>query len=194
VDDESPISPITHSDHDPEINGDLSTPLLDQPEKAPMEQRIVGVCLAMFAGLFFGTNFDPPQYVIDRVDGASTNSLDYVFSHFCGILLTSTFWFVVYCAVKEANKQHVQVYPKVIIPALISGVMWGIAQTGFFVANEYLAFVVSFPIVSLGPGFVGFVWGVLLFREITGWRNYLVIIVVFLTFMACSICIVFSRL
>jgi len=190
-------SAVTYSNPDPNFNADLSFPLIDkqpEPEKASFAQRVAGVGLAMVAGIFFGTNFNPPQYVIDRVDGASQNSLDYVFSHFCGILLTSTFWFVIYCAYKETNKQVVEVYPKVMVPALISGLMWGVAQTGFFVANEYLAFVVSFPIVSLGPGFVGFVWGVFLFREITGWRNYVVIIIVFLTFIACSICIVFSRL
>jgi hypothetical protein len=163
-------------------------------EKAPAGQRVVGVCLAMFAGIFFGINFDPPQYVIDNVDGASDNSLDYVFSHFCGILLTSTFWFCCYCGYKEHIGHPVLLYPKVILPAMVSGIMWGIAQTGFFVANEYLAFVVSFPIVSLGPGFVGFVWGIFLFREVTGSRNYWIVFTVFLTFIACAICIVFSRL
>jgi len=171
-----------------------SAPLLDSQQKAPVGQRVVGVGLAMFAGIFFGINFDPPQYVIDRVDGASTNSLDYVFSHYCGILLASTFWFGCYCIYKEYIGAQADLFPKVILPAFISGIMWGIAQIGFFIANEYLAFVVSFPIVSLGPGFVGFLWGVFLFREITGARNYWIILAVFLTFVACSVCIVFSRL
>ena len=73
----------------------------------------------MFAGVFFGINFDPPQYVIDRVDGASQNSLDYVFSHYCGILLASTFWFCSYCGYKEWRGEVAQVFPKVILPAMI---------------------------------------------------------------------------
>lgn len=199
LDEESPPSALINAaegdSSDDSMDRYLGAPLLDtQQQKAPTSQRVVGVLLAMFAGVFFGTNFDPPQYVIDRVDGASDNSLDYVFSHYCGILLTSTFWFCVYCSYKERSGAPIVVNPKVILPAMISGIMWGIAQTGFFIANEYLAFVVSFPIVSLGPGFVGFVWGVFLFREITGSRNYWIILVVFLTFIACSVCIVFSRL
>jgi len=196
LDDERPSAMINAaSDSNENLdNNDNHAPLLDSQEKASSSQRAVGVTLAMAAGVFFGINFDPPQYVIDNVNGSSTNSLDYVFSHFCGILLTSTFWFCCYCGYKEQNGLKVHVYPKVILPAMLSGIMWGIAQTGFFVANEYLAFVVSFPIVSLGPGFVGFLWGVFLFREVTGSRNYWIVFVVFLSFIACSICIVFSRL
>jgi len=184
------------------INSDMATsfedgqtPLLgEQQEQASPAQRAIGVGMAMFAGIFFGINFDPPQYVIDNVSGASDDSLDYVFSHFCGILLASTFWFVCYCSYKEYTNEKVLLFPKVILPALLSGIMWGVAQTGFFIANQYLAFVVSFPIVSLEPGAVGLMWGIFLFKEITGTRNYLLVLAVVFTFVACSVCIVFSRL
>jgi len=195
TDDEDLSNPLANPTSD--VDGNLQTPLLDDSTPTPNSQRLTGVVLAMVAGFFFGTNFDPPQYVMDRVDGASSDALDYVFSHFCGILLTSVLWFVVYCCYKQYYSkpaQKLDLNPDVIVPALISGIMWAIAQTGFFVANEYLAFVVSFPIVSLGPGFVGFVWGVFLFREITGLRNYIFVLGVFVTFLACSVCIVFSRL
>ena len=52
--------------------------------------------------------------------------LDYIFGHFTGILLVSTFWFVVY-SVYTRNKP--KVYPKVILPALASGIIWGIAMS-----------------------------------------------------------------
>jgi len=188
--------PITINDSDVGSNEyDGQTPLLPtQTQEAPIAQRVIGVGMAMLAGVFFGINFDPPQYVMDNVSGSSDDSLDYVFSHFCGILLSSTFWFTCYCAYKEYKNEKPLLYPKVILPALLSGIMWGIAQTGFFIANQYLAFVVSFPIVSLGPGAVGLMWGIFLFREITGTRNYLLVFAVIFTFVACSVCIVFSRL
>ena len=86
--------------------------------------------------------------------------MDYVFGHFTGILLASTFWFVVYCIWKR-NKP--KVYPKVILPALGSGILWGIAMgqllvycllslmfivVGWFIANENLSLAVSFPIIT----------------------------------------------
>jgi len=39
--------------------------------------------LAVFAGMCYGSNFTPPQWVMDNVAGAPQNGLDYVFSHFC---------------------------------------------------------------------------------------------------------------
>lgn len=45
-----------------------------------------------------GLNFDPPTWVKDHVDGASQDLIDYVFSHFTGILLASIVYFVAYLA------------------------------------------------------------------------------------------------
>ena len=41
------------------------------------------------------------------------------------VLLSSTLWFVIY-SVWMGNKP--QVYPKLILPGLVSGIMWGIAM------------------------------------------------------------------
>ena len=73
--------------------------------------------MAIIAGLFYGVNFTPPQYLIDN-DKGSSSGLDYVFSHFCGILLSSTFYFLVYCLLMR-NKP--KLYPEVIVPGVISG-------------------------------------------------------------------------
>lgn len=71
-------------------------------------------------------------------------------------------------------------YPKVIVGAFVSGLGWAIAQTGFFVANGELSFVTSFPIISVGPGIVGSIYGVFLYKEIRGTRNFVVSRLVYL--------------
>ncbi|KAL6073526.1 Transmembrane protein 144a [Balamuthia mandrillaris] len=161
------------------INSDLET--LQEPKAptetnpldrifdrlGPMQKRIVGVSLSLFSGCCYGLNFDPAQWEIDHHKGSS-NGLDYVFSQFCGIMMTATFFMFVY-AILMRNKPLI--YPSIILPGFISGVMWGIAQIAYFVANQELGFTVSFPIVSTGPGAVGSLWGIFLFKEITGWRN-----------------------
>jgi len=43
------------------------------------QKRILGISLALISGVFYGTNFDPPQYVQDH--GGSQEGLDYVFFH-----------------------------------------------------------------------------------------------------------------
>ncbi len=92
-----------------------------------------------------------------------------VFSHFCGIFVSSTFYFIVY-GLKMKNRP--QVNPQIILPALASGALWHVllvccfscnffilmsprairsaAQISWFVANQELSFVVSFPIITTG--------------------------------------------
>ena len=63
-------------------------------DRLPKQQkRLLGVCMAAVSGILYGTNFDPPQYLVDHGIGP-TNMLDYVWSHFCGIFLTSTMYVV----------------------------------------------------------------------------------------------------
>jgi len=56
-------------------------------------------------------------------------AIDYSFGLFTGILLASSFYFVVY-GIYKRNKPIV--YPKIILPGLLSGVMWGIATSTVF--------------------------------------------------------------
>ena len=51
--------------------------------------------------------------------------MDYLFGVYCGILLASTTYFCIY-AIAKCNQPVI--YPKVIIPGLISGILWGIAM------------------------------------------------------------------
>ena len=138
------------------------------------QKRVLGVCMAAVAGILFGTNFDPPQYLVDHGLGP-TNMLDYVWSHFCGIFLTSTFYFLVYCYFKKepiVNKE-------LILPGFLSGVMWAIADTCWFYANSKLSMQVAFPIITSGPGFVAAMWGMLVFGENSGHRNHIIIAIAF---------------
>jgi len=133
-------------------------------EKLSMTQRrIVGISLSVISGLFYGVNFNPPSYLMSH--GHSQNGLDYVFSHFCGIWLTSTFILLVYCAVKK-NKPDL--FPQAVLPGFLCGFLWAAAQICWFVANVKLAIVVAFPIITTGPGVVASLWGIFVFKEITG--------------------------
>jgi len=60
----------------------------------------------------------------------------------------------------------VKVYPRAILPGIVSGGMWAVAEISWFLANNYLSEAVSFPIITTGPGLVASLWGVFVFREI----------------------------
>ncbi|KAM6313179.1 transmembrane protein 144 [Aegotheles albertisi] len=164
---------------------------------SPAKKRLIGCSLAVVAGIFYGSSFVPVLYIKDHgrrnetiYAGASQFDLDYVFAHFSGIFLTSTIYFLIYCAVRK-NKPNV--YPQAILPGFVSGVLWAIANCCWFIANHYLSAVVSFPIITAGPGLVAAMWGVLVFKEIKGLKNYLLLAVAFCIIVAGSLSTAFSK-
>ncbi|CAK8684345.1 transmembrane protein 144-like [Clavelina lepadiformis] len=138
---------------------------------SPTLRRVVGILLSIFSGTLYGLSFTPVIYIKENYHGASKTDIDYVFAHFCGIFLTSTIYFVIYCIIMK-NKP--KIYPAVILPAIVSGAMWGIADIGWFIANNYLSEAVSFPIITTGPGVIASLWSVFVFKEIRGCRNFVI--------------------
>jgi len=161
-----------------------------QPAEAPLAKSAIGYVSAILMGLCFGSNFHPSTWIMDHVDGASQNGLDYVFNQFCGILVASLFYFLCYCAYKR-NKPIMN--PEVVLPGFFSGVVWAIAQTAWFVANAEIGYAAAFPIVLIGPGFVGSLWSIFFFKDIYGARNYRIIAAYFVLAASACACIVLSR-
>ncbi|KAL1529473.1 hypothetical protein AB1Y20_000420 [Prymnesium parvum] len=159
------ISPETFLDLSPPGDGPSAT-----------MKRLGGIAMAIAAGLLFGNNFTPPTYMQDNNEGPDGKSvisvLSYVFSHFTGIFAMSTFWFLLYCAAMKSNPR---INPRLVIPGFISGIMWAVASTCWFVANRSLDMSIAFPIITSGPGIVSALWGVFVFGEIKGKRNYVML-------------------
>ncbi len=151
-------------------------------------RRVAGVVLALLSGVLYGVNFDPSQYLIDHHLGTS-NGLDYAFSQFCGIFATSTVYMLVYAAIKR-NRPDIN--PQLVLPGFASGVAWAIAQICFSIANTKLGLVIAFPLVGAGPGMVAAAWGVFLFREIRGRRNFILLLAAFACLVAATVLIAFS--
>ena len=104
----------------------------------------------------------------------------------CGIYALSTAAFVAYCAIQGARGAAPFVDGRLVLPGLLSGLMWAAAQTCWFVANDALSMSVAFPLITSGPGVVSAAWGVLVFKEIKGCRNYCVLaLAVSLTIAGC---------
>uniref|UniRef100_A0A8C2SMM2 Transmembrane protein 144 n=2 Tax=Coturnix japonica TaxID=93934 RepID=A0A8C2SMM2_COTJA len=146
---------------------------------SPVKKRFVGCSLAVVAGILYGSSFVPVLYIKDHgrrnetiYARASQFDLDYVFAHFSGIFLTSTVYFLIYCAVRK-NKPDV--YPQAILPGFVSGVLWAIANCCWFIANHYLSAVVSFPIITAGL------------------KNYVLLSIAFCIILAGSLSTAFSK-
>lgn len=72
--------------------------------------------------------------------------------------------------------------------------MWAIADTAWFVANDSLSLVVAFPIITTGPGVIGTLWGILLYGEIRGKKNFILFAIGFAITLVASILIALSKL
>uniref|UniRef100_A0AC34GF54 Uncharacterized protein n=1 Tax=Panagrolaimus sp. ES5 TaxID=591445 RepID=A0AC34GF54_9BILA len=63
------------------------------------KDRLVGLGMALLAGVFFGFNVIPIMYIQDHAkdfNNAPSDQVAYIFSHFCGIFLTSSAVFIIY--------------------------------------------------------------------------------------------------
>jgi len=138
---------------------------------------LIGSALAVGSGLLYGVNMVPMTLWVQRETKAHNNvappALQFVFSHFIGIYLYTTVVFLVYCVAKRNSPQ---VFSQSVLPAYISGAMWGIAQCGLMSATAELGFTTGFPIGSAGPLVVSSLWSVLYFREIRGRKNILLLL------------------
>jgi hypothetical protein len=110
----------------------------------PNMKRILGTTMAVVAGILYAFTFTPALFIQDNYENASQNALDYVFSLYTGIYVVSISYFTIYCVIKK-NKP--EMYPRVILPGLASGLMWGIGNSSFFLANNALTQVFFFLII-----------------------------------------------
>ena len=132
------------------------------------KEKIFGFSLSMVAGVLYGSNMIPVKSLQDKYPDA--NPLEFALSHYIGIWLTSTAFMIGYALFKKNNPF---VNPKSLLPAMVAGTGWGVAQAGGFIANANLGLTTSFPIICTGPGVIGALWGIFVFKEIRGIKNYL---------------------
>jgi len=93
-----------------------------------IQKKLAGFALSILSGVCYGFNYDPVQYIQDhpeKFQNVSKDGLDYCFSHFTGIFLMSTTIFIGYIIVKKNNPW---VNNRSILPSMISGAMWAVAQ------------------------------------------------------------------
>ncbi|CAD6185858.1 unnamed protein product [Caenorhabditis auriculariae] len=146
-----------------------------------------------FAGILYGTTFVPVIYVQDHPEkfpDAPVNGLSYVFAHFSGIFASATVLLIGYVLITKNNPF---VNNAIVGPSLLGGLLWGIAQSSWFVANDNLSQAVSFPIISMLPGVCAAIWGVFYFHEIEGARNLRILSIAILTTLTGAVFVGISK-
>ncbi|KAM7140616.1 LOW QUALITY PROTEIN: transmembrane protein 144 [Molossus nigricans] len=160
-----------------------------------VQSCIVGFSLAVISEILYGSTSVPIIYIKDHSKrsciyaGASQYDLDYVFAHASGIFLTSMVCFLAYCVTMKNNPN---LYPEAVLPFL--GILWTVATCYWFIANHSLGTVVSFPIITAGPGFVAAMWEVFMSKEIQDQQQYLLMIFAFCIILTGALCTAFPKI
>ncbi|CAD5213986.1 unnamed protein product [Bursaphelenchus xylophilus] len=135
------------------------------------KKKIIAMIASLVQGCLAAMTIVPVVAIQDHpktFHNVEVGGMPYVFSIYCGILLTSTLSMLIYSAVKK-NKPYVS--PQLILPSMLTGFMWGIAQTMSIIATERLSQAVTGPITSMVPGCVATLWSLLYFKEIELGKN-----------------------
>ena len=136
-------------------------------------RKIIGINCAIIAGIFFGINFNPIMY-LHFVNKISVKY--YIFSHFCGIFFASFIYFLLYCFYKYCTNKLPCLYPKLILPSFLSGLLWSFANICWILVNEQIGQSVSFPIITSTPNIIASFWSVIIFKEIKEKKNYIILL------------------
>jgi len=133
-------------------------------------KHVYGLMACLIAGSLFAMNNVPPFYLLQRSSiQRSFGVLDYVFSHYSGIMITASTYFFIYALVKK-NSPFMNIY--LFAPAFVSGCLWATCQIILFVAFDELGFAIAFPVAAVGPGIIASAIGILYYKEIKGRRNF----------------------
>uniref|UniRef100_A0A7E4UST2 Transmembrane protein 144 n=1 Tax=Panagrellus redivivus TaxID=6233 RepID=A0A7E4UST2_PANRE len=166
-----------------ENNVDVNAPGSDSRD------RLVGIGLALISGALYGVNISPVIYIQDsklKYPDAPVDGLPYAFSHFFGAFIMCTIGFVVYALVKR-NEPYIN--PNLAIPALLSGAIWGSAQTLLLGATATLSASITYPISATIPGCIASLWSIFYFREIEGTKNLIIMGTAILVTLIGAVCI-----
>lgn len=191
-------------------NGDpISPPSVTHPPHPTIadiigktKARIIGVTLALSAGVCYGMCMDPSQHLMTNYSELSKDTdvkyspigLDYVFSFNTGAMGMSFMTLLVYSAARKLgfvwldNFFNPVEHEKIMLPSFANGFIGSAASAAWFVANQNLGLIVSFPIIGAGPGVISALWGVFVFHEIKGIRNFIILATAFAFVIASSVC------
>ncbi|XP_059553702.1 transmembrane protein 144 isoform X2 [Myotis daubentonii] len=133
----------------------------------------------------------PGSSWVDKLSPVQSRMVGCSLAVISGILYGSTFVPIIY--IKDHSKRNDSIYAGASHYGFLSGILWAIATCCWFIANHSLSAVVSFPIITAGPGFVAAMWGVFMFKEIQGQQNYLLMIFAFCIILTGALCTAFSK-
>ncbi|VDN11980.1 unnamed protein product [Dibothriocephalus latus] len=164
----TPPAPNVSADDDTEALLGQSTPNNEQLEielrRFHRNSRCLGIFLALLSGICYGLVFVPIIYTQENEPGASQKGIHYIGATGVGSLLASTIYFVIYsCSTFNSPEIPSNV---MILPALLTGLLWTTGQACWLIANEALQASITFPIATTAPAAIVALIGTIFYHEV----------------------------
>jgi len=143
----------------------------EEPTKINRKKMIGYVCAATLS-LTNGSMLAPIHFAPPEAQG-----INFIISFGIGVLSVTPLFSVIYYMILFREKTPPQWKPKILLlPGLIAGLVWNIGNWASIYATAYLGYTVGFPLSQCAL-LISMFWGIVLFKEITGWKRLLLLIV-----------------
>ena len=135
---------------------------------------LLGVLFAVLTGIFGGSIGFPSNWTSAK---DNNDKLKYLISFAvgccCVIPITS-----IYVLVAKKNGKHIDWYPRIcVVPGLLAGVVWNIANIASLYAIESLTYGVAYPIMQSSL-IVANLWAIFVWKEVTD-KNVIALLFIF---------------
>ncbi|XP_036826335.1 transmembrane protein 144 isoform X4 [Oncorhynchus mykiss] len=119
--------------------------------------------------------YGPSESWVDVMGAKRKRCVGCLLAVVAGLLYGASFVPILY--IKSHVADHDSICYGASLYGFLSGLMWTLATYCWFLANNYLSAVVTFPIVCAGNCLVAALWGCLVFKEVKGLVNCSIFIV-----------------
>jgi glucose uptake protein GlcU len=128
-------------------------------------RRIVGIILAIFAGILTGLNMMPFDLWANNTDeGKRMSGLQFVFSQSVGVFLMSSILYWVQSMYATARGKLVHHTP--IRPAVIGGILWILGNSASIFALQGLGYAAGYTIGAVCPTLIASCISLFIYKEI----------------------------
>jgi len=132
-------------------------------ERPRSKSRLLGYFCAAFLSITNGSMLAPIHFAPSYAQG-----INFLVSFGIGVLAVTPLFAVIYFV--AFNKTPKWDFRNILAPGLMCGLGWNFGNWASIYATTYLGYTVGFPLSQCAL-LVGGFWGIVLFREITGWKR-----------------------
>uniref|UniRef100_A0A0K0FE40 Transmembrane protein 144 (inferred by orthology to a human protein) n=1 Tax=Strongyloides venezuelensis TaxID=75913 RepID=A0A0K0FE40_STRVS len=143
-------------------------------------KKVLALVAALICGFFFASTTTPIYYLLDNPNELldrnekKLTSFTFILSLGLGVFTTTSLLF--FSSIHLYGlRSDVLGSKDILLSSIVSGFIWLNSMCLMLKAIDIVSQTITYPIMSICPGFIGTMWSIFYFKEIHGLKNYLAI-------------------